>query len=80
LIYLTKSHLFHDIIDTICPTGYVIAAYHDRSLHGGSVIIMVQESILFDEIDTSKVSMREVSEAFAIAYCEFLIVCCYRQP
>ena len=79
-ICLTETHLFHDATDTICPTGYVIAARRDRSLHGGGVIIMVQENLLFDEIDASMVSLPEVAEIVAIGHCEFLIVCCYRQP
>ena len=44
------------------------------------MIIMVRENILFDEIDTTIISLPEVSEVVAIKYCEFLIVCCYRQP
>ena len=28
-ICLTETHLFHDATDTICPTGYVIAARRD---------------------------------------------------
>ena len=44
------------------------------------MIIMVQENILFDEIDTSTISLPEVSEVVAISYSEFLIVCCYCQP
>ena len=54
-----------------------MAARHGRSQHGGGVIIMVLENILFDKIDTTAVSIPEV---VAIKYCEFLIVCCYRQP
>ena len=38
---------------------------------------MVQENILFDEIDTSTVSLPEI---VAIGHREFLIVCCYHQP
>ena len=79
-ICLTETRLFHDATDTICPTGYVIAACCDRSLHGGGVIIMIQENLLFDEIDTSLVSLPEVAEIIAIGHREFLIVCCYHQP
>ena len=79
-ICLTETHLFHDATDTIYPTGYVIAARHDQSLHGGGVIIMIQENLLFDEIDTSTVSLPEVAEIVAIGHHEFLIACCYRQP
>jgi len=43
-----------------------VAARRDRSRqHGGGVIIMVRENILFDEIDTTAVSIAEVSEVVA---------------
>ena len=80
MICLTETHLFKDAADSICPAGYIVAARHDQSQYGGGVIIMVRENILFDEIDTTAVSIPEVSEVVAIKYCEFLIVCCYRQP
>jgi len=80
MICLTEIHLFEDVTDSFCPAGYVVAAHSDRSQHGGGVIIMVQENIFFDEIDTTAVSIPELSEVVAIKYCEFLIVCCYRQP
>ena len=60
--------------------GYVIAARCDQSLHGGGIITMVQESILFDEIDTLMVSLPKVSEVVTIGHREFLIVCCNCQP
>ena len=41
---------------------------------------MVQENILFDKIDTTAISLPEVSEIVAISQCEFLIVYCYFQP
>ena len=57
-----------------------MASRWDRSQHGSGVIIMVQENILFDKIDTTAISLPEVSEIVAISHREFLIVCCYRQP
>ena len=80
MICLTETHLCQDATDTICPAGYVVASRRDRSRHGGGVVIMTQENFLFDEIDTTAVSLPEVSEIVAISHREFLIVCCYRQP
>ena len=39
------------------------------------MIIMVQENILFDEINTSIVSLPKVSEVVAISHREFLVAC-----
>ena len=41
---------------------------------------MVHKTVLFDEIDTTTISLPHVSEIVAISHCGFLIVCCYRQP
>ena len=80
IICLTETHLFEDATDSICPTGYVVATRRDRSKHGGGVVVMVRETILFDEVDTTTISSPGVSEIVAIRHCGFLIVCCYRQP
>lgn len=68
------------LIPSVQPGTYVVAARRDRSRHDSGVIIMVQEKILFDEIDTMAISLPEVSEIVAINYRELSIVCCYRQP
>ena len=68
------------LILAIYPVGYVIAACRNGLLHGGGVIIMVQEKILFDKIDALTVSLPEVSKTLTISHCESLIVCCYCQP
>ena len=80
MICLTKTHLCQDAADTICPAGYMVASRRDRSRHGGGVVIMVQENFLFDEIDTTAVSLPDVPKIVAISHREFLIVFCYRQP
>ena len=80
IVCLTETHLFEDATDSICPTGYVVVARRDRSKHGGGVIILVREAVLFDEVDTTTISSPGVSEIVAINHCGFLIVCCYRQP
>ena len=83
VICLTETHLYiilHDATDTICPVAYVIAACRNGSLHGVGAIIIVQEKILFDEIDALTVSLPEVSKTVAISHHESLIVCCYCQP
>ena len=79
-VCLTETHLSGDPVDSICPPGYVIAAHHDRTKHGGGVLILARDSCLFDEIDTTAVAIPGTAELVAIAYCELLIVCCYRQP
>ena len=59
---------------------YVVAACRDRSKHGSGIVIMVRETILFNEVDTMTVSLPEISEVVAISIFRLLIVCCYRQP
>ena len=57
IVCLTKKHLFADATDSFCPLGYVVAARHDRSKHGGGVLILAQEAISFEEIDTSTIAI-----------------------
>ena len=78
IICLTETDLCQDATDNVCPAGYVVASHRNRSQHGGGMIIVIQENILFDEIDATAVSLPEVSEIVAISHHEFLIVCCYR--
>ena len=79
-VCLTETHLSGDPVDSICPPSYVIAACRDRTKHGGGVLILARDSCLFDEIDTTAVAIPGTAELIAIAYCELLVVCCYRQP
>ena len=60
VICLTKTHIFQDATDLFCPAGYMVVAHRDQSRHGGGVIIMVQQNILFNKIDTTVVSIPEV--------------------
>ena len=80
MICLTKTHLCQHASDTICPAGYVVTSCQDRSRHGGGMVIMVQVDFLFDEIDTTAVSLPEVSEVVAISHREFLIVVIVSHP
>ena len=80
IVCLTETHLLADATDSFCPLGYVVAARRDRSLHGGVVLILAQEAILFEEIDTSTIAVLETVELVAISCYDTLFVCCYRQP
>ena len=44
------------------------------------MLILAQETILFEEIDTSTIAMPEMAELAAIFCCDTLFVGCYRQP
>ena len=77
---ITETHLFQDAADSICPADFVVAARQDRSLYGGGVIIMVHETVLFDEIGTTCISIPELSEIVAICHHNLLITCFYCQP
>ena len=77
---MSETHLFEDAPDSFCPPSYVVAARRDRSKHGGGVLILIQEHILFEEIDTTDFSVAEKAELVAITFNSLLFVCCYRQP
>ena len=57
-----------------------MATRRDRSKHGDGVLILIQEHILFEEVDTTEISIAEKAELVAIISHSLLIVCCYRQP
>ena len=55
-----------------------MAARRDRSKHDGGVLILIQEHILFEEIDTGTIWIAERAESVAIVSHSLLFVCCYR--
>ena len=69
-----------DATDSICPSGYVVVARRDRSKYGGGVLILLQEHILFKEINTTMISVTGKAELVAVRVHCFLIACSYRQP
>ena len=73
-VCLTETHLSGDPVDSICPPGYVMAAHRDRTKHGGGVLILARDSCLFDEIDTTAVTIPGTTELVAIAYHDCLLL------
>lgn len=57
-----------------------MVARRGRSKHGGGVLILIREHILFEETDTTDFSVAEKVELVAITINSLLFVCCYRQP
>ena len=80
IVCLSETHLCDDATDSFCPPGYVVAARRDRSKHGGGVLILLREVILFEEIDTAVFSIVEKAELVAVCVQSFIIICCYHQP
>ena len=78
IVCLTETHLRDDATDSFCPQDYVVAARRDRTKYGGGVLILAQETILFEEIDTSIIAVPEKAELVAVSCCDTLFVCCYR--
>ena len=66
-------------VDLICFSGCVIAACRDRIKHKGGVLISARDSCLFDDINTTVVTISSTAELVAIVHRELLIVFCYRQ-
>lgn len=77
IICLTETH---DAADTICPTGYVVAARRDRTKYGGGTIVFTQDCMVFDEINTLSFCVARVTELVAISCNGIIFICCYRQP
>ena len=80
IVCLTETHLLADATDSFCPSGYVVAARRDRSRHGGGVLILAQEAILFEEIDASTIAVPETAELVAISCYDTLFLCCCCWP
>ena len=66
-------------VDLSCLSGCVIVACCDRIKHGGGVLISTRDSCLFDDINTTVVTISSAAELVAIVHQELLIVFCYRQ-
>ena len=66
IVCLSETHLYDDAPDSFCLPGYVVAARRDRSKHGGCVLILIREHILFEEIDTAAISIAERAKLVAI--------------
>ena len=80
VVCLSETYLYNDVSDCFCSPGYVVAARWDRSKHGGGVLILIQEHILFKEIDTAAISIAKRTKLVSIVSHSFLLVYCYRQP
>ena len=80
IVCLSETHLCEDAPDTFCPPSYVVAARQYRSKHGSGILILIQEHVLFEEIDTTDFSIAEKAELVAITINSLLFVCCYRKP
>jgi len=77
IVCLTETHLYQDVADTICPPGYIIAARGDRTKHGGGMIILIKDCLLFEEIDTLSLSVARVAELVTISCNGIIFICCY---
>ena len=65
LISVCETHLFGDCIDPLIPKGYVVGSRKDRSNHGGGVLLLVYESLLFTTYDCRAFYKKGVSEIVA---------------
>ena len=57
-----------------------MSSRHNRTKHGGGVIILIKDCLLFDEIDTSSLSVARVTELVTISCNGIIFICCYFQP
>ena len=74
IVCLTETHLYDNVSDSFCPPGYVVAARRNRSKHGGGVPIIMQESILFKEIDTTAIAIAELVAIIIAALIQILML------
>ena len=65
-------HLCADVTDSICTPGCVVAVRRDGTRHGGGVLILALETILFEEVDIY----------FYNSHAELVVMmlCYYHQP
>jgi len=81
VITLVETHLAGEPLQMKLPRGYTVAACHDRSRHGGGVLLLCREDLLMDVIDCEMYYyVSETSEIVGVHYQETLILCVYRQP
>ena len=79
-IALVEMHLDSDSINPFLPLGYVLAAWKDRSSHGGGVLIMCKSHLLVDVIDCTEYYVRGACEIVAVNFQDTAILCVYCQP
>ena len=72
IVCLSETHLYDDAPDSFCPPGYIVTTRRDRSKHGGGILILIQEHILFEEVDTAAISVAEKAELVTIISHSFL--------
>jgi len=80
VIGLVEMHLAGEPLQTELPRGYVVAAHHDRSHHGGGILLLCKDVLLMDVVDCEMYYVSETSEIIGVHYQETMILCVYRQP
>ena len=68
LIYPVTVVIYPVAVDLIYPSSYVIAACRDRTKHGDGVLKLARYSCLFDDINTTVVTISSTAELVAIAH------------
>ena len=80
LIVLTETHLNGDSVEAeMLPVGYKVAARFDRTIHGGGVLILVQDQLLVDTVQCGSWCKKKVAEIIAVETREWVVIGGYTQ-
>ena len=73
LIILTECHIGKgEPINTLIPHGYKVVVKRWRTKHGGGLLILSQDHLLCDPIDTQKYFEEESSEIIAMQHADVI--------
>ena len=77
-ILLTECHIEKgEPINLLIPAGYKVVVKRWRSKYGGGLLIMAEEHLLCDPLDTSKYFEKESAEIIAMEYRDVIYVDAY---
>jgi len=80
IIVLVETHLDGKLLQMKLPRGLVIAAHHDRSRHGGGILLLCRDDLLVDSVDCELYHVPATSEIVAVRCQRTMILCVYWRP
>ena len=79
-IALAETHLSGEPLQMFLPAGYIVAARHDRTCHGGGVLLLCRDHLFVNTLDRRQYYVSGTSEIIGVLCQGTVIVCLYRQP
>ena len=75
VIALVETHLAGTPLWMELPSGYVVAARHDCSHHGGGILLLCRGDLLVDSVDCEMYYVSMTSVIIDVRYQETIILC-----